>query len=194
MAIWIIVTVLLTPWLWSLPVPKDLFRVSFREDVQEARTNVIWKRGKVAPSSLTVYFVNWPREAVNQRLSVVMENLDIGNYFFAGHPRERGGVEERQKFFFFQFLLFIIGFTSPHLNKYKKFLVVYSGLALLAVFIFQWRSFEQTLPLIVPFIVLMALGLRQITIWQKKWRILFLSLAFFEVLAFGVFYIKGALR
>ena len=194
MAIWIILTLLFTPWLWSLPVPKDLFRTNFREDIQESRTNVIWKRGKIAPSPLTVYFVNWPREAVNQRLSVVMENLDIGNYFFAGHPRERVGVEERQKFFFFQFLLFIIGFTSPHLNKYKKFLVVYSGLALLAVFIFEWRSFTQTLPLAVPFIVLMALGGRQIMTWQKKWRILFLSLAFLEVLAFGAFYIKGALR
>ena len=194
MAIWIIVTLLLTPWLWSLPVPKDLFWTNFREDVQESRQNVVWKRGKVAPSDLTVYFLNWPREVVNQRLSVVMENLDIGNYFFAGHPRERVGVEERQKFFFFQFLLFIIGFTSPYLNKYKKFLVVYSGLALLAVFIFKWRSFTQTLPLIVPFVVLVALGLRQIITWQKKWRILFLSLAFLEVLAFGVFYIKGILR
>ena len=194
MAIWIIVTLLLTPWLWSLPVPKDLFRVNFREDVQESRTNVTWKRGKVAPSPLTVYFINWPKEAVSQRLSVVMENLDIGNYFFAGHPRERVGVEERQKFFFFQFLLFIIGFTSPHLNKYKKFLAVYSGLALLAVFIFEWRSFTQTLPLIVPFVVLMALGGRQIITWQKKWKILFLSLAFLEVLAFGVFNIKGILR
>jgi len=172
MAIWIIVTLLLTPWLWSFPVPKDLFRTNFREDVQEAKMNVTWKRGKIAPSPLTVYFVNWPREVVNQRLSVVMENLDIGNYFFAGHPRERVGIEERQKFFFFQFLLFIIGFTSPHLHKYRKFLVVYSGLALLAVFIFEWRSFEQTLPLIVPFVVLMALGLRQIMTWQKKWRIL----------------------
>ncbi|MBI2066060.1 hypothetical protein HYT60_00945 [Candidatus Woesebacteria bacterium] len=194
MAIWIIVTLLLTPWLWSLPIPKDLFRVNFQEDVQESRQNVIWKRGKVAPSDLTVYFVNWPREVVNQRLSAVLENLDIGNYFFAGHPRERVGVEERQKFFFFQFLLLIIGFTSPHLNKYKKFLVFYSGLALLAVFIFKWRSFEQTLPLAPPFIVLMALGGRQIITWQKKWRILFISLAFLEVLAFGFFYFKGILR
>ena len=194
MAIWIIITAILTPWLWSLPVPKDMFRINFREDIQQSRQNVVWKRGKVTPLPLTVFFLNWPRELANQRLSVVMENLDIGNYFFTGHPRERVGVEERQKFFFFQFLLFIIGFTSPYLNKYKKFLVVYSGLALLAVFIFKWRSFEQTLPLAVPFIVLMALGLRQIIIRQKKWRILLISLAFLEVLAFGIFYIKGILR
>ena len=194
MAIWIIVILLLTPWLWSFSIPKDMFVINLREDIQESRTNVVWKRGKVTPSPLTVYFLNWPREVVNQRLSVVMENLDIGNYFFAGHPRERVGVEERQKFFFFQFLLFIVGFTSPYLNKYKKFLVVYSGLVLLAVFIFKWRSFTETLPLAPPFIVLMALGLRQIITWQKKWRIIFLSFAFLEILAFGVFYIKGILR
>ena len=194
MAIWVILTLLFTPWLWSLPVPKDLFRTNFREDVQEAKMNVTWKRGKVTPSDLTVFFLNWPKEVVNQRLSVVLENLDIGNYFFAGHPRERVGVEERQKFFFFQFLLFIVGFTSPQLGKYKKFLIVYSGLALLAVFIFEWRSFTQTLPLAVPFIVLMALGLKEVIAWPKKWRILFISLAFLEVLAFGIFYLKRILR
>ena len=194
MAILVLITLLLTPWFWSLPVPKDLFLVDFRKDIQEAKMNVTWKRGKVTPSEVSVFFLNWPREAVNQRLSVVMEYLDIGNYFFAGHPRERVGVEEHQKFFFFQLLLFIIGFTSPQLGKYKKFLIVYSGLALLMVFIFGWRSFTQTLPLAVPFIVLMALGLGQVITWPKKWRILFLSLALLEVLAFGVFYVKGILR
>ena len=49
-----------------------------------------------------------------------MESMDIGNYFFAGHPRERVGVKEQQKFFFFQFILLIVGFTSPNLKKYKK--------------------------------------------------------------------------
>lgn len=171
-----------------------MFKLDLGSEVQQARNIVIWERGKVAPSALNVYFLNWPVEVVNKRLVVVMENLDIGNYFFAGHPRERVGVEEHQKFFFFQFLLFLIGFTSPNLNKYKNFLIVYSGVVLLAVFVLQWRTFEQTIPLAIPFIILIALGLKQVFSWQKKWKILFLAFSLFEIAAFGTFYIKGILK
>ena len=97
-----------------------------------------------------------------------MENLDIGNYFFAGHPRERVGIVEKQKFFFFQFVLLLIGFTNKKIKKYKKFLVLYSLTALLAVFIFKWRTFEETVFLTIPFIVVMALGLQKIFSWRKK--------------------------
>ncbi|OGM15610.1 hypothetical protein A2985_04110 [Candidatus Woesebacteria bacterium RIFCSPLOWO2_01_FULL_43_11] len=194
MLIWIIVTILITPWFWAHPVPTNMFKLDLRSEVQQARNTVTWERGKVEPSRLNTYFLNWPVEVVNKRLSVVMENLDIGNYFFAGHPRERVGVEERQKFFFFQFVLFIIGFTSPHLKKYKNFLIIYSGVAILAVFVFQWRSFEQTIPLAIPFVVLMALGLKQVFAWQKKWMILFLTFSLLEIAAFGTFYVKGILK
>lgn len=191
MAIWIIVTILLTPWFWAHPIPKNMFDNGIGREIQESRANVTWERGKLDPSALSTYFLNWPREVLNKRLSVVLENLDIGNYFFAGHPRERVGVEERQKFFFFQFILFVVGFTSYHLSKYKKFLLVYSTLALFALFIFQWRSFEQTLPLAVPFIVLMALGLRKAFTWQIGWKIAFFSFAVLEIIAFASLYFKG---
>jgi len=102
-----------------------------------------------------------------QKLNL-LENIDIGNYFFAGHPRERVGVEERQKFFFFEFILFLIGLTSPNLKKYGRFLIIYSLIALLAVFIFRWRTFEQTLPLAVPLIVVIALGLEKTYQWLQR--------------------------
>lgn len=171
-----------------------MFQMNVRSEVLEVRNTVTWERGKVAPSSLSPLFLNWPGEVVNNRLSVVMENLDIGNYFFAGHPRERVGLKERQKFFFFQFLLFLIGFTSPHLKKYKNFLIVYSVVSILTVFVFQWRSFEQTIPLAISFIILMALGLKQVFAWQRKWKILFFTFSLLEIVAFGTFYIKGILK
>src|SRR3989304_7182700 len=194
MVLWIIVTILITPWFWAHPVPTNMFKLDLASDIQQSRNIVIWERGKIEPSKLSSYFLNWPIEAVNKRMSVVMENLDIGNYFFAGHPRERVGLEERQKFFFFQFLLFLIGFTSPHLKKYKNFLIVYNGLAFLAVFIFQWRSFEQSIPLAIPFIIIMALGLKQVFARQKRWKILFLAFSLLEIAAFSSFYIKGILK
>ncbi len=176
------------------PVPTDMFKLDLTSEVRQSRAVVTWERGKVTHSNLDLFFLNWPLEIVNKRLSVVMENLDIGNYFFAGHPRERVGVEERQKFFFFQFLLFLIGFSSPYLKKYKNFLIIYSGVALLAVFVFQWRSFEQTIPLAIPFIFLMALGLKQVFAWRKRWKILFLTFSLLEIVLFGTFYIKGILK
>ncbi len=169
MIVWILITVLITPWFWSLPLPKNSLDINFRKDVEVAKSSVTWQRGKVpSPTLADKLFLNWPTEIVNQRLTIVMENLDIGNYFFAGHPRERVGIVEKQKFFFFQFVLLLIGFTNKKIKKYKKFLVLYSLTALLAVFIFKWRTFEETVFLTIPFIVVMALGLQKIFSWRKK--------------------------
>ncbi len=96
--------------------------------------------------------------------------------------------EYNQKFFFFEFLLLLIGLTSKDFKKYGRFLIVYSTFCLVAVFLFRWRTFEQTLPLAIPFIVVMALGLKQILSWPKKWKILFFTFAAFEIIAFLNFY------
>ena len=168
MKVWVVIAILITPWFWSLPVPKNLFAINLGDDIKEARSITVWERGKIAPSPVDKLFVNWIGVFINRRLSILMENLDIGNYFFAGHPRERVGVEERQKFFFFEFILFLIGLTSPNLKKYGRFLIIYSLIALLAVFIFRWRTFEQTLPLAVPLIVVIALGLEKTYQWLQR--------------------------
>jgi hypothetical protein len=190
----IIVTVLFTPWFWSLPIPKNLFNLDLRKDIKEAHMQVEWERGKVSPSFFDAVFLNWPTKFIQQRITIVLENLDIGNYFFSGHPRERTGVTERQKFFFFEFLLLLIGFTSPDLKKYKKFLIVYSLLVLLGIFLFKWRTFEETIVLSPLFIVIMALGLKQVLSWKKKYKILFFAFALLEIIFFLPFYFKGYLK
>jgi len=166
--IWFIVALLITPWFWSFPVPRDLFAVDFVKDIKDAHTLTEWERGKIKPSPINRLFVNWVGKFVNKRLNVVMENVDIGNYFFSGHPRERVGVEEKQKFSIFQLILFLLGLFSPNLKKYARFLIIYSLSALLAVFIFQWRTFEQTVFLSIPFLVVIALGLERVYLFFKK--------------------------
>lgn len=190
----IFVIVFLTPWFWSFPFPKDLFNLDLQKEIKEAHLLVEWERGKVSPSSLDVFFLNWPTKLIQQRLEVVLENLDVGNYFFSGHPRERVGITERQKFFFFQFLLLIIGFTSPDLKRYKKFLIIYSLIILSLTFLFKWRTFEETIPLAVPFVVVMALGLKQVLGWSKKYKILFFIFAVLEIMTFLPFYLRGYLK
>lgn len=186
----IFIILLITPWFWSLKFPSDLFKINLRGDIKEARLMVEWERGKIPIKFSNVLFSNWPMKIISQRLDIVLENLDIGNYFFSGHPRERVGVEERQKFFFFELILLIVGFTNSNIKKYKKLLIIYSITSLLFVFIFKWRSFYQTLPLSVPFIILMALSLEKVLKWPKKWLIIFGSTALFEILFFCILNFK----
>jgi len=168
MIILIIIVVLISPWFWSFSPPTNLFQINIQKEITEAQGNTTWKRGKVSPSPIDKLFLNWPKEIISRRFSIVMENLDIGNYFFAGHPRERVGIVEKQKFFFFEFIFLIVGLTSVELKKYKKFLIIYSLLMLLGVFIFEWREFNQTIFLSVPFIIVMALGLKKILFLAKN--------------------------
>lgn len=194
MSVLILVVVLLSPWFWSFPLPKNLFNLDLQKEIKEAHLQVEWERGKILPSFFDALFLNWPTQFVQQRLETVLENLDIGNYFFSGHPRERVGVTERQKFFFFEFLLLIIGFTNPDLKRYKKFLIIYSLVILSLTFLFKWRTFEETIPLAIPFIVVMALGLKQVLGWSKKYKILFFTFAALEIITFLPFYLKGYLK
>lgn len=190
MIFWILIIIILTPWFWIAPLPKNLFNFNLAKDVTEVKIEADWERGKISPSNFNRFFLNWPIKVVSERVGVVMENLDIGNYFFVGHPRERVGVVEKQKFFFFEFLLLVVGFTSKELRKYKKFLIIYSLTALLLVFLFKWRDFHQTVFLSLPFIVLMALGLKKIFYGPRKWLVALFVFAFLETTAF-IFYMKG---
>jgi len=191
---WIIFTFIITPWFWFWTPPKFFLNTNFKKDVEEARLEVIWERGEVGNSLAGKLFSNWPLIFIRRRMAIVMENLDIGNYFFAGHPRARLGVEEKQKFFFFQFLLFLIGFTSLRVRKYAKFLLTYLLGILLADFLFKWRGFKETILFSVPFLILIALGMEQITHWQKKYLIPFISLAIGEMTGFLFFLSQGLLK
>lgn len=190
----LLIIVIFTPWFWSFPIPKNLFNLNLKNDLVRARNLVEWERGKINHSSFDVLFSNWPTKLIQQRLEIVLENLDFGNYFFAGHPRERVDLPEKQKFFFFEFLLLMIGLINKDLKKYLKFLIFYSLSGLLMVFVFEWRTFEQTVFLSPPLIVIMALGLEKVFSWSKKWKVLFFSFAILEIIAFLNFYLRGFIK
>lgn len=185
---WIILICLLTPWFWHLSIPNNLLNWKISEDITRVHQNVQWQRGKLNPSNSI--FLNWPLFFIGERMNIVFENLDIGNYFFAGHPRERVGVLEKQKFFFFEFILFLIGLTNSEIRKYFKFLAIYLSLVLTATFLFKWRDFSQTIFMSVPLILIMAQGAQKLA-HHKKWIILISSLAILEIAVFNFFYFKG---
>ncbi|OGM34660.1 hypothetical protein A3D01_06495 [Candidatus Woesebacteria bacterium RIFCSPHIGHO2_02_FULL_39_13] len=191
--IFIIAIAIITPWFWFIPVPENLFNLDLKKDIQTSRDMVGWERGKIQKGPLDKFFLNWPEVIFNGRLEVVMENLDIGNYFFAGHPRERVGVKEVQKFFFFQFLLFVIGFFNGRIVKYKKFMFFYTLTALFFTFIFKWRLYDQTLVFAPIMILVMALGLEKVLSWKTPRKLLFFGFALGEFLLFRSLLMKGFL-
>ena len=190
----IITIAIVTPWFWFSPVPKDLFNFDPKNDIQVSRNTVGWKRGKILKGPLDKIFLNWPEELFNKKLEVVMENLDIGNYFFAGHPRERVGVKEVQKFFIFQFLLFVLGFFNGKIGRYKNFLFFYTLAILFFTFIFEWRLYYQTLFFAPPMILIMALGLEKVLSWKKMGKLVFFSFTAAEFLLFWSLFTKGFLK
>lgn len=166
---WIILTSLITPWFWQVQIPKNLLNSYIKEDITTSRQNVDWKRGKTQDFSLNFIFLNWPSEFLSSRLQIVMENLSLENYFFAGHPRERIDVVEKQKFFPFQLIFFIIGFLNKKIKKYWRYILGYFLIVLLLSALFKWRDLSQTILFAPPFIFIMALGLEKACAFLK-WR------------------------
>ena len=189
----IIILVFLSPWFWHLRI-TNFFYLSINQDIQSAKEEAHLKRSHVLNNNLSPLFLNWPTEFLRDRLQIMMENLDIGNYFFSGHPRERGGVFEIQKFFMFQLVLLVIGLTNSKLRNFGKFLIIYSLCILLLSAIFKWREFDKTIFFMPPFILIMALGLEKIFNFHKKWVFLFFCLTLLEILVGLIFYLKGLLQ
>lgn len=137
------------------------------QEINDAKVLVDWQRGKTEVFPFNEIFVNWPEVLLRDRIGVIFENLDIGNYFFKGHPRERVGVEEKQKFYFFHLILFVFGFFSKEIKRFRKFLIIYTVIALIFAFIFKWREANQTIFFSVPLILIMGLGAKNI--FLKIW-------------------------
>lgn len=145
-----------------------MFTLDISADIRAAKIKVEEERGRIPIKPHNVFFSNYPLKVISERIGLVFENLDIGNYFFANHPRERVGVREIQKFFFFEFILFIIGLTNKAIRKLGKFLITYTSLILLLTFVFKWRSAEQTVFWSLPLFLVMTLGLEKLIFHEGK--------------------------
>lgn len=137
-----------------------LFLVSILNIPGNLRTNVDVERElatHAVPLSGAKLFSNKFVESYRYREGILMENLDIGNYFFTGHPRERWGIEEIPKFFVSYIVLIITGIMAV---KKKQFSALISwSLIYLGVIVFTGQTGPSaSLPLIIPFVLIAALG------------------------------------
>ena len=63
----------------------------------------------------------------------IFESLDINQYFFASHPRQRVGVKEFEKFPYILLPFFILGIVKLINNKDYGFIIIYLVLPILFV-------------------------------------------------------------
>ena len=98
---------------------------------------------------LVEIFSNKLVESYRHSQKLVFEEIDFGNYFFAGYPRQRWGVEEAQKFLPSILLLFLIGFFVVN-QKSLKNLVLLSLICILIIVFFRLTGTSYTLPLALP--------------------------------------------
>lgn len=131
-------------------------------------------------------------ESYRYRERLLFENLDFGNYFFKGYPRQRWGLDEAQKFFIVFLPFLIIG-----IFKIEKgilwFLGGYSFLTLSLLVFFEKRDLSFTLPLTFPLIFTITEGVTFLEERLKfKWFwFLFLAFLTFESLGYYRGYFKG---
>lgn len=67
----------------------------------------------------------------------LFENMDVNGYFFASHPRERGGFNEYPKFYGIFLPFFLIGLFSCFINNKKIFLLFVGNLLLSSLYIYN---------------------------------------------------------
>lgn len=135
---------------------------------------------------LSTPFSNKFIESYRKRESLLFQNLDFGNYFFAGHPRQRVGIKEIPKFYISMLPLILLGIIK--LQSQRRWLV--SSLLIFAVILpilFDDKTIESGSLLILPIVLLSIIGLYSL----KRYAKIFLGLILVEAIFFLSYLLRG---
>lgn len=106
---------------------------------------------------------------VSQNLSEV---LDPNLYFFANHPRERGGIEEIEKFPYVLFPFFFIGLFLLIYKKFYKLIIVSAVIPIIYYVIYGTGNSVEPF-LLFPFLVISVyFGVGEL-ISKISWKVVF---------------------
>lgn len=161
-----------------------IFGLSLLKIPQELRVNVDQDRNiasRVETKLPARLFSNKFIESYRYRAGLVFENLDIGNYFFKGHPRERWGVEETQKLFIGFLPLLVVGLFKIK-RETRLFLAGAFLFAAVSLASFGLRAPTYSLPLLLPISFITALGAKRVLAERKNIYKYLGYLVFFVVL------------
>lgn len=112
-------------------------------------------------------FVNKLVVSYKYREGLVFENLDFGNYFFVGHPRERVGVYETLKVYLFFLPLIVIGLMKTELRLRLFMLSVASASISVAVF-WAERNPNGNFAITIPIVYFATQGVISLLSWLKR--------------------------
>ena len=113
---------------------------------------------KLGIKHIPLIFSNKLIESFRFRENLLFENIDFGNYLFVGHPRERVGVQEIHKLYFFMVPFLILGLIKVDKNL-GWFLAGWGALSLSIPVVLADRSITSGIFLIFPIAYLTALGI-----------------------------------
>lgn len=136
-----------------------------------------------SPRLLSRIFINKLTENYRYRQDTFFTNLDIGNYFFVGHPRERAGLEEIQKLLLFMLPFIIFGIFEVKKEE-AKYLIFWTAVSLFVLTLFNLQG-SQTLILCLPFVILTSIGV--VNFFEKTKKDMVLKIFLFLILLFAVF-------
>jgi len=107
--------------------------------------------GKIYKNRIGIY-LNYSVAPYISRFSKNLSyNLDPNLYFFANHPRERGGVIEFDKFFYISLPIFVFGLTSLLSSAFVLPVIYFAVSLFITAFLFP--GYDLGPVLLFPFIV-----------------------------------------
>ena len=164
------------------------FSDKLRTKVDAQRLNV----SLISPPIATEIFVNKLTVSFQEKLNTLSDGLDWGMYFFNGHPREKWGVEETQKFFAATLIFIIIGFFLADKKKIVLMIEIFCFFLLLSGI---FGKYDQHLLLGTGIVFSYFASLAFLFLWEDKKRrpLLFILSIFyiFELIYYGNLYFKN---
>lgn len=173
--------------LLSFLIGISIFLFSVFQTREDQKTKVDQQRNMLAGRNNVAvkFFSNKYMESYRYNQKLLFENLDFGNYFFSGHPRERWGIEETQKLYFVFLPLIVLGLLK--VNSQTSGLLVIS--AIFSLFLPITYGPEFNIFLLLPVVFLSLLGIEFIQS-LKRGKLLCGALVLLFVFEFSTF-VKG---
>ena len=131
------------------------FLIPFRNVTSSVNEQRLLVSGS-SPVLISKIFINKVTENLEFREKQLFENIDIGTFFFSGHPRERWGVEERAKMYIFIIPLLVFGLVKAS-NGVLKMTIAYIIICIAFLSVFDFNH-TLSLILILPFAILSPLA------------------------------------
>ena len=164
------------------------FPIGIGNKVDAQRLNV----NKISHPVLTKIFVNKLTFSFQEKSGELFDGFDFGLYFFNGHPRERWGTEETQKFFATTLVFAVIGIFLVDKKKMVLMIEVFCIFVLLSGIL---GKIDQHILLGTSVVYSYFTSLGIMFLWEDgKKRLIFLILLFFslfELIYYGNLYFKN---